>query len=325
MSSLVPSPEAMKISAMSRRFKTTSSLLPFKLGRINWCFHIAVNEQSIRLLLKEQSDSFTSQIATLTKELQSAKASVWTRHGSGNSDQGIPCSMRLDVRAFPDTRKFAIKEYFELLETTPEQRLRIIGFNLEGDNAKWYRCMTYNKLARNGNGAGLGLGNHPPSPNPISKPRPKSAPIPNGDLIGALYWGEMLPQTRSDPHWRSYRGDLTSALLHQIYAVLRKPPSLPTPIKPTTTTTTKTTPLAIKWISSAERQECLNKGLCFNGDNYGSRLIIVQGKIFVCYSGKEENNIGADNMTEEDEAVKSGDISILNSLIGHGSSWFLQL
>ncbi|GKE93146.1 hypothetical protein Tco_1574241, partial [Tanacetum coccineum] len=71
--------------------------------------------------------------------------------------------------------------------------------------------------SRNDNGASLGRGDHPPSPNPISKPRPKSAPIPNRDLIGALYWGEMLPQTRSDLRWRSYRGDFTSALLHQIH------------------------------------------------------------------------------------------------------------
>ncbi|GJY47490.1 putative reverse transcriptase domain-containing protein [Tanacetum coccineum] len=72
-------------------------------------------------------------------------------------------------------------------------------------------------VCRNGNEVGLGLGDHPPSPNPISKPHPKPALIPNGDLIGALHWGEMLPQTRSDPRWRSYRGDFTSALLYQIH------------------------------------------------------------------------------------------------------------
>ena len=39
-----------------------------------------------------------------------------------------------------------------------------------------------------------------------------------------------------------------------------KPPLLPTP-------NTGTKPLAIKWISPAERQDSLNKGLCFNCDN----------------------------------------------------------
>ncbi|GKA97649.1 ribonuclease H-like domain-containing protein, partial [Tanacetum coccineum] len=59
-------------------------------------------------------------------------------------------------------------------------------------DADWAGCPT---TRRNGNGAGLERGDHPPSPNPISKPRPKPAPIANGNLIGALHWGEMLPQT----------------------------------------------------------------------------------------------------------------------------------
>ncbi|GKC40880.1 hypothetical protein Tco_1053264 [Tanacetum coccineum] len=42
------------------------------------------------------------------------------------------------------------------------------------------------KIPRNGNEAGLRRGDHPPSPNPNSKPHLKPAPIPNGDLIGAL-------------------------------------------------------------------------------------------------------------------------------------------
>ncbi|GKB71997.1 ty3-gypsy retrotransposon protein [Tanacetum coccineum] len=71
-----------------------------------------------------------------------------------------------------------------------------------------------------------------------------------------------------------------------------KPPLLPTPAA-----TTK--PLAIKWISPAERQERLNKGL--GGD-----------------TGQELD-------ADAEEAVESGDISILNSLIGHGSPRSLQL
>ncbi|GKB97462.1 hypothetical protein Tco_0983599 [Tanacetum coccineum] len=100
--------------------------------------------------MKEQFDAVTSQIATLTLEIQTAKASRWTRHEAGNSDQGIPRSMRLDVPKFngsdPDTWILAINEHFLLLETTPEQRLRIIGFNMEGDATEWYRWMTRNKL-----------------------------------------------------------------------------------------------------------------------------------------------------------------------------------
>ncbi|GKC46980.1 hypothetical protein Tco_1064702 [Tanacetum coccineum] len=44
-----------------------------------------------------------------------------------------------------------------------------------------------------------------------------------------------------------------------------KPPLLPTPI--VSTTNTNTTPLAIKWISPEERQERLDKRLCFNYDS----------------------------------------------------------
>ncbi|PWA43233.1 hypothetical protein CTI12_AA537240 [Artemisia annua] len=115
-----------------------------------------MNEQAIRLLLKEQSDMFTSQIAALNQELQAAKALALTRHGAGAGDHGIPRSMRLDVPKFhgtdPDSWIFAINEYFSLLETTPEQQLRIIGFNLEGNAAEWYRWMTRNKLVTSWDG-----------------------------------------------------------------------------------------------------------------------------------------------------------------------------
>ena len=40
-----------------------------------------MNEQAIRLLLKEQSDAFMGQIAALNQELQAAKALVLSRHG----------------------------------------------------------------------------------------------------------------------------------------------------------------------------------------------------------------------------------------------------
>ena len=103
-----------------------------------------MNEQQIRLLLKEQSDSFTSQIAALNQELQAAKTLALRRHGSGSGgDQWLlPLSMRLDVPKFngldPDSWIFAINEYFELLMTPAEQRLKVVGFNLEGDAAEGF-------------------------------------------------------------------------------------------------------------------------------------------------------------------------------------------
>ena len=111
-----------------------------------------MNEQQIRLHLKEQSDSFTSQIAALNQELQAAKTLALRRLGSGSGgDQGLlPRSMRLDVPKFngvnPDSWIFAINEYFELIMTPTEQRLKVVGFNLEGDAAEWFRWITRNKL-----------------------------------------------------------------------------------------------------------------------------------------------------------------------------------
>ncbi|GJT23350.1 1-aminocyclopropane-1-carboxylate synthase-like protein [Tanacetum coccineum] len=65
-------------------------------------------------------------------------------HGGGG-DQGslLPRSMRLYVPKFngddPESWIFAINEYFTLLATPDEQRLRVVGFNLEGDAAEWLR------------------------------------------------------------------------------------------------------------------------------------------------------------------------------------------
>nr|GEX43223.1 hypothetical protein [Tanacetum cinerariifolium]GEY18675.1 hypothetical protein [Tanacetum cinerariifolium] len=108
-----------------------------------------MDEQAVRGLMKEQFDGFTSQLAALTLELQTTKAELVGGISRGN-DHGIPRSMRLDVPKFngsnPDRWIFAINEYFYLLEKTTEQRLCIIGSNLEGDAAEWYRWMTRNKL-----------------------------------------------------------------------------------------------------------------------------------------------------------------------------------
>ncbi|PWA85192.1 hypothetical protein CTI12_AA148910 [Artemisia annua] len=96
-----------------------------------------------------------------------------------------------------------------------------------------------------------------------------------------------------------------------------KPPLLSTP-------TANSKPLAIKWISPAERQERLNKGLCFNCDNRWARGHKCPGK-FLLLMTDEEGDPGATTNDGGDDVVESGDISILNSLIGHGSPRSLQL
>ncbi|GJS91273.1 ty3-gypsy retrotransposon protein [Tanacetum coccineum] len=101
-----------------------------------------------------------------------------------------------------------------------------------------------------------------------------------------------------------------------------KTPLLPTPPKANVSPTAK--PLAIKWISPAERQERLSKGLCFNCDNRWTRGNKCPGKFLLLMTDSVEDT-GEDLTAEEDEAVESGDISILNSLVGHGSPRSLQL
>ncbi|GJY77843.1 retrotransposon-related protein [Tanacetum coccineum] len=96
-----------------------------------------------------------------------------------------------------------------------------------------------------------------------------------------------------------------------------KSPLLPNP-------NTNPKPLAIKWISPAECQERLNKGLCFNCDNRWVRGHKCPGKFFLLMTD-EDDDPGDATIDGGDDAVESGDISILNSLIGHGSPRFLQL
>ena len=106
------------------------------------------------MLLKEQADALNAQlhgqIASLTVELQAAKLFGHNRHGEGDAGSTVPRAMRLELPKFngtdPESWIFAIHEYFDLLDTTNEQRLKIVGFNLEGDAAEWLRWMSSNKL-----------------------------------------------------------------------------------------------------------------------------------------------------------------------------------
>ncbi|GJY17547.1 ty3-gypsy retrotransposon protein [Tanacetum coccineum] len=56
------------------------------------------------------------------------------------------CSSVLFIGINPKSWIFAINEYFLLLNTPAEQRLRIVGFNLEGAAAEWFRWMSQNGL-----------------------------------------------------------------------------------------------------------------------------------------------------------------------------------
>ncbi|GJY17548.1 hypothetical protein Tco_0389039 [Tanacetum coccineum] len=70
--------------------------------------------------------------------------------------------------------------------------------------------------------------------------------------------------------------------------------------------------LAIKWISPAERQERINKGLCFNCDNRWTRGQKCLGK-FLLLMTEEEDDMRVATGDGGEDAFESGDISILNS------------
>ncbi|GJV49362.1 hypothetical protein Tco_1439574, partial [Tanacetum coccineum] len=97
---------------------------------------------------KKIIDSF---IALMDEQTTATLGGFQGRQGGGG-DQGelLPRSMRLDVHKFPgvdlDSWIFAITEYFSLLNTPADQRLRIVGFNLEGAVAERFWWMTRNGL-----------------------------------------------------------------------------------------------------------------------------------------------------------------------------------
>ncbi|GKE32082.1 hypothetical protein Tco_1451404 [Tanacetum coccineum] len=81
-----------------------------------------MDENAIRLLLKEHSDAFTSRLIAIQTELEATKNLVHARHGGGG-DQGsmIPRAMRLDMPKFTGTYP-------------------------NSEAAEWFRWMSRNKL-----------------------------------------------------------------------------------------------------------------------------------------------------------------------------------
>ncbi|GJS12000.1 transposon ty3-G gag-pol polyprotein [Tanacetum coccineum] len=337
-----------------------------------------MDENAIRLLLKDQSDAFTARLIAIQAKLEETKNLLQVRHGGGG-DHGsvIPRAMRLDVPKFngadPDSWIFSINEYFELLDTPVDQRLKVVGFNLEGEAAEWFRWMTRNKLINTWDGF---------LENVLNRFGPSKYEDPQGTLSKLLQTGTVAQYQAEFEKLMNRVTDISEALLISFYIsglkpnlqrelLVSKPTTLgeafslatvtearlddqrsPTsltattatsvvqqkpsatrvlgakadagkpPLLPTPAATTK--PLAIKWISPAERQERLNKGLCFNCDNKWVRGHKCPGK-FLLLMTEEGGDTGQELDADAEEAVESGDISILNSLIGHGSPRSLQL
>ncbi|GJV34106.1 ty3-gypsy retrotransposon protein [Tanacetum coccineum] len=269
-------------------------------------FHHVDEKRKSRLLLKDQSDAFTARLIAIQAKLEETKNLLQVRHGGGG-DHGsvIPRAMRLDVPKFngadPDSWIFSINEYFELLDTPVDQRLKVVGFNLEGEAAEWFRWMTRNKLINTWDGFLENVHNRF-GPSKYEDPQGTLSKLLQTEAFSLATVTEARLDDQRSP--TSLTATTATSVVQQKPSATRvlgakadagKPSLLPTPAA-----TTK--PLAIKWISPAERQERLNKGLCFNCGDTGQELD-----------------------ADAEEAVESGDISILNSLIGHGSPRSLQL
>ncbi|GJY66637.1 retrotransposon-related protein, partial [Tanacetum coccineum] len=223
-------------------------LLPIQVGCIIGAFIALMDENTIRLLLKEQHDAAErlaqQQAAAFQAQIKALRAELQVATGCSKLDMGA-------------------EEYFSLLNTPADQRLRIVGFNLEGAVAEWFHWMT-----RNG-------------------------------LITDWPRFEESVKNRFGP---SKVTDISEALLISFYISRLK--------------------------LSLQRELLVSKPTSL-GDAFALARVTearLKDQSTVSVAPKVANTSGGEEVTaNEDEAVKSGDISILNSLVGHGSPCSLQL
>nr|GEX85083.1 RNA-directed DNA polymerase, eukaryota, reverse transcriptase zinc-binding domain protein [Tanacetum cinerariifolium] len=104
-------------------------------------------QDQVEKMAQQQDATFQAQLEELRAELQASLGQFQGRP-EGNGDQGslLPRSMCLDVPKIttedPEKWLFAITKYFSLLNTPMEKRLWIVGFNLEGAAAEWFRWIS---------------------------------------------------------------------------------------------------------------------------------------------------------------------------------------
>ncbi|GJU25681.1 ty3-gypsy retrotransposon protein [Tanacetum coccineum] len=324
-------------------------LLSIRVDRIIGAFiAVLMDEATMRLLLQEHQAS--EQLA---------------------QQQAVAFQRQLDALVDPESWLFSINEYFTLPNTPADQRLCIVGFNLEGATVEWFRWMSWNGLitdwarfedsVKNYFGPSkyedpqgalsklFQLGSVEDYQNEFEKLMNRVVDIPETLLISFYISGlklsiqrELLvakPVTLGDAFSLSRvtvarlndqastsfvpkSSNTSGESLLQRPTLGAKPLTLQAPPK---VLGNMGKPLAIKWISPAERQERLSKGLCFNCDNRWMRGHKCPAKFLLLMKESEDESCGEASSAVEEEVVESGDISILNSLVRHGSPRSLQL
>ncbi|GJX57657.1 retrotransposable element Tf2 [Tanacetum coccineum] len=269
--------------------------------------------------------------------------------------------------------------------------MRIVGFNLEGEAAEWFRWMTRNGLIANWDGF-------------VESVKNRFGPSKYEDLQGALskllqnatvtqYQSEFeklmnmvtdisetlliscyvsgikpnlqrellvakptnlgdafalakVTEARLDDQRVSVVGQVTivasgggsqktqSSWISAAVSQPVKPLLLPTPTSGTSNATSK--PLAIKWISPAERHERLSKGLCFNCDNRWARGHkcpgVTQGGGLVCAFDERVGYNAWSSSTTGDRATLNplritflGEMEkLVNEMLSQGIIWVSQ-
>nr|GEX57869.1 putative lysine-specific demethylase JMJ16 [Tanacetum cinerariifolium] len=288
-------------------------LLPIRGGRIIGAFIVLMDENTVRLWLKEQQDAveklaqqqataFQLQFDALRAELHATGGLHQGRHGGGG-EPGLPRSMRLDVSKFtgvdPERWLFSINEYFSLPNTPADQRLRIVGCNLEEAATEWFRWMTRNGLVTDWARFEESVKNRfgPSKVTGISETLLISFYISglklslqhellvlNPTTLGHAFSLSRVTKARLDD-------ETTPAVVPKVAShgggsLYQRPGAKLTELSTSPTVVVNSSkPLAIKWISPMERQECL----CFNCNNRWTRGHKCTGKLLLLMTENDED------------------------------------
>nr|GEV94572.1 hypothetical protein [Tanacetum cinerariifolium] len=273
---------------------------------------ILMNADEIRLLLKEQAmtnqqqaDALQAQLVELQIELQATKTLLQTcQGGGGDAGSMLSRSMQLDVPKFSDSVKnrFGPSKYEDPHGALSKLYIREIDYLVLCFGAKTKPT------------TGINVGKPTNLGDAFALARVTEARL---DDQRVLLVGQTTTVASGGGSQRTQSSRVVT-IVPQPTGVSQsvKTLLLPTPTSGTPKVIPKTLP--IKCTSPSKRQERLSKGLCYNCDNRWVRGHKCLGK-FLLLMADEDVEEDQSTKSEQEEALESGDISILNSLVGHDS------